>query len=85
MENIALQAVDIGLIAHMMGGFDKAAAHTAFDMPDDVRPLVAMALGRPGRLEDLPEDLQAREQRERLRHPLSETVFTGSWGESLFE
>ncbi len=84
MENIALQAVDLGLISHMMGGFDKEAAHAAFAMPSDVRPLVAMALGRPGRLEDLPDDLQAREQRERRRHPLSETVFTGAWGESLF-
>ncbi|NKE60927.1 nitroreductase [Lentzea sp. PSKA42] len=84
MENIALQAVDMGLIAHMMGGFDKTAAHKTFAMPDDVRPLVAMALGRPGRLEDLPEDLQTREQRERRRHPLSETVFTGTWGQSLF-
>jgi nitroreductase len=84
MENIALQAVDLGLIAHMMGGFDKTAAHESFDMPGDVRPLVVMALGRPGRVEDLPEDLQAREQRERRRHPLSETVFTGTWGQSLF-
>ncbi|MFD5829915.1 nitroreductase family protein [Lentzea sp. NPDC060358] len=84
MENIALQAVDLGLIAHMMGGFDPDAAHRAFAMPADARPLVAMALGHPGALEDLPEDLQAREQRERQRRPLSDTVFTGSWGESLF-
>jgi len=84
MENLVLQAVDLGLIAHMMGGFDPEAAHKAFGMPDDVRPLVAMAVGHPGRLEDLPEDLQAREQRERQRHPLSEIAFTGSWGQSLF-
>ncbi|HEX7308600.1 nitroreductase family protein [Lentzea sp.] len=84
MENIALQAVDLGLISHMMGGFDPDAVHAAFAMPADVRPLVAMALGHEGSLEDLPEDLQAREQRERERHPLSETVFTGSWGQSLF-
>jgi hypothetical protein len=43
-----------------------------------------MALGKQGDLEDLPEDLQVREQRERLRHPLTETVFTGTWGQSLF-
>lgn len=84
MENIALQAVDLGLITHMMGGFDREAAHTAFAMPDDVRPLVAMAIGRHGDLEDLPEDLQLREQRERVRLPLSETVFTDSWGTSQF-
>ncbi|GGM99027.1 nitroreductase [Lentzea pudingi] len=84
MENIALQAVDLGLIAHMMGGFDKEAAHKTFAMPDNARPLVAMALGRQGELSDLPEDLQAREQRERKRLPLSDTVFTGTWGESQF-
>lgn len=84
MENIALQAVDLGLVAHMMGGFDKEATHSTFAMPDDVRPLVVMALGHQGNLADLPEDLQAREQRERLRHPLSETVFTGTWGQSPF-
>ncbi|SEP78243.1 nitroreductase family protein [Lentzea albida] len=83
MENMALQATDLGLISHMMGGFDKEAARTAFAMPDDVRPLVAMALGRHGDLADLPEDLQAREQRERKRLPLTETVFTGTWGRSL--
>ena len=32
------------------------------------------------RIEDLPEDMQVRERRERVRHPLSETVFTGQWG-----
>ncbi|GLY47958.1 nitroreductase family protein [Lentzea sp. NBRC 102530] len=84
MENIALQAVDLGLITHMMGGFDKAAAASAFELPPDARPLVAMAVGRPGALSDLPEDLQAREQRERTRLPLSETVFTGVWGQSQF-
>ncbi|MDX8051507.1 nitroreductase family protein [Lentzea sp. BCCO 10_0798] len=84
MENMALQAVDLGLIAHMMGGFDKEAAHRTFAMPADVRPLVAMALGRHGDVSDLPEDLQAREQRERKRLPLSETVFTGTWGQSQF-
>ncbi|WP_394614447.1 nitroreductase family protein [Lentzea sp. JNUCC 0626] len=84
MENIALQAVDLGLIAHMMGGFDKAAVSSAFELPADARPLVAMAVGRQGALSDLPEDLQAREQRERTRLPLSETVFTGTWGQSQF-
>ncbi|SDH24900.1 Nitroreductase [Lentzea fradiae] len=84
MQNIALQAVDLGLITHMMAGFDPEAAHTAFAMPANVRPLVAMAIGTQGAPEDLPEDLQAREQRERTRHPLSETVFTGSWGQSQF-
>lgn len=84
MENMALEATDLGLIAHMMGGFDKQAAHTAFAMPGDVRPLVAMALGRQGDLSVLPDDLQAREQRERQRQPLSETVFTGTWGQSRF-
>ncbi|GLZ32460.1 nitroreductase [Lentzea sp. NBRC 105346] len=84
MENLVLQAVDSGLIAHQMGGFYKEHVHEAFSMPDDVRPVVVVAIGRPGRIEDLPKDLQEKERRERVRRPLSETVFTGSWGQPAF-
>lgn len=84
MENLVLQAVDLGLITHQMGGFYKEHVREAFEMPEDVRPIVVVAIGRPGRVEDLPKDLQERERRERVRRPLTETVFTGRWGQSAF-
>ena len=80
VENLVLQAVDLGLVTHQMGGFDKEAVRAAFGLPADVRPVVVVAVGAPGTAEDLPEDLRARERRPRERRPLSELVFTDQWG-----
>jgi nitroreductase len=84
VENLVLQAVDLGLVAHQMGGFDKAAVSTEFGLPDDVRPVVAIAVGVLGSADDLSEDLRAKELRPRTRKPLSELVFSGTWGQAAF-
>ncbi|GAA3891232.1 nitroreductase family protein [Saccharothrix violaceirubra] len=73
VENLALQAVDLGLVTHQMGGFDADALVAAFGLPPEVRPVVVVAVGRPG----------APEGRERVRLPLSGTVF-GEWGTPAF-
>ncbi|PRY46141.1 nitroreductase family protein [Umezawaea tangerina] len=80
VQNLVLQAVDLGLVTHQIGGFDKDAARAEFGMPDDVEPVVAIALGHLGDVADLPEELQARETRPRRRRPLTELVFGGTWG-----
>jgi hypothetical protein len=49
-------------------------------MPDDVRPIVVVAIGLLGSVEELPDGLREREQRPRKRKPLSELVFTDRWG-----
>ena len=79
-ENLVLQAVAEGLVAHQMAGFDRAAVAAGFGLPDSVRPLVAVAVGVLGPPELLPEDRRARETAPRVRLPLTETAFTGSWG-----
>jgi len=84
VQNLVLQAVDLGLVAHQIGGFDKDAVRTAFALPDDAEPVVAIAVGRLGDVADLPEELQARETRPRKRRPLTELVFSGTWGEPAF-
>lgn len=83
-ENLVLQAVSEGLIAHQMAGFDPDAARAAFDVPAEVQPFVAIAVGGHGSLDVLSEDLRAREVAPRVRKPLSETVFTDSWGNPAF-
>ncbi|MEV0677234.1 nitroreductase family protein [Actinosynnema sp. NPDC050436] len=80
VQNLALQAVDLGLVTHQMGGFDHEAAARAFALPEDVVPVVVVAIGKLGDVGILPEELQAREKRPRERKPLSETVFTSTWG-----
>jgi nitroreductase len=84
VQNLVLQAVDLGLVAHQIGGFDKDAVRAGFGLPDDAEPVVAIAVGYLGDVADLPDELQVRETRPRRRRPLTETVFSGTWGEAAF-
>ncbi|WP_309110251.1 nitroreductase family protein [Saccharothrix sp.] len=84
VANLSLQAVENGLVTHQMGGFSKDAVREAFGLPEDVVPVVVVAVGVLGDDSDLPEDLRAREHRVRKRKPLTETVFTGEWGSPLY-
>ena len=83
-ENLVLQAVAEGFVAHQMAGFDRDAARTAFAIPPEFEPLVAIAVGGWGSAAELPEKLQAKEQAPRSRIPLSELVFGNGWGSPLF-
>jgi len=83
-ENLALQAVAEGLVAHQMGGFNREGAALVFSLPLDVRPQVVIALGTLGAPELLDEDRRARETAPRRRLPLNEIAFTGEWGIPIF-
>ena len=83
-QNLVLQAVAEGLIGHQMAGFDKEAARTEFALPDDVRPVIAIAIGGLGDPDQLIERRRAREIAPRVRRPLRELAFTGEWGHPLF-
>jgi nitroreductase len=83
-ENLALQAVAEGLVAHQMGGFDREGAKLVFSLPGDVEPQVVIALGTLGSPELLDEDRRAKEVAPRRRKPLSEIAFTGEWGNPVF-
>jgi len=61
-ENLALQATMNGLVAHGMQGFDYERARTELNIPEGFRVEAMIAVGRPGRAEDLPEALRAREE-----------------------
>ncbi|WP_338601378.1 nitroreductase family protein [Saccharopolyspora sp. SCSIO 74807] len=79
-ENLVLQAVAEGLVAHQMAGFDREAARAEFAVPGDFEPMVAIAVGAPGNADELPDRLQQKEQAPRTRKPLAELVFTDGWG-----
>ncbi|QUG99642.1 nitroreductase family protein [Saccharopolyspora erythraea] len=83
-QNLVLQAVAEGLVAHQMAGFDRDAARAEFAIPGEFEPMVAIAVGGYGSPAELPERLQAKEAAPRARKPLSELVFTDTWGEALF-
>ncbi|MET8852597.1 nitroreductase family protein [Amycolatopsis sp. NPDC004625] len=80
-ENLVLQAVELGLIAHQMAGFSPDAVRAAFALPEDAVPKVAIAVGSVAAPEVLEEDWRIeRERAERVRLPLEEFAFTDEWG-----
>jgi nitroreductase len=77
--SLALQGTVSGLVVHAMGGFDREAARAAAGVPAGLEPQVMIAVGRPGRVEDLPEKLREREfPSDRL--PLEALAVEGRFG-----
>ena len=84
-QNLVLQAVAEGLVAHQMAGFDAAAAHAEFALPEYARPLVAIAVGVRTDAEVLGDERGIqREHAPRSRLDLAEFAFTGTWGAPAF-
>jgi nitroreductase len=77
-QNLALQASAMGLIAHGMEGFDYKKARQDLSVPDDYTVEAMVAIGQPGNKEDLPEELQKREEPSD-RKPSSEWTSEGAF------
>ena len=77
------QATDLGLVAHPMGGFDRAKAMETFQIPPDYEPTTAIALGWPGDWHQLEPALGERELAPRRRRALAELAFSGTWGQAI--
>ena len=76
--SMALQGWMKGLVVHGMSGFDYARAKESLKIPDEFRVEAMVAVGRPGRKEDLPEP-QRRREMPNTRKPLSEIVCEGEF------
>ncbi len=83
-ENLVLQAVAEGVVAHQMGGFDRERAKAVFALPSDVEPLTVIAVGTPASPDMLDDERRERELAPRRRVPLAEMAFTGEWGSPAF-
>jgi nitroreductase len=79
-ENLVLQAVAEGLVAHQMAGFDRDGVSGEFGLPESVRPLVAIAVGVLGSPELLEPEKRERESAPRRRIAAEDLTFTGTWG-----
>ena len=78
-ENLSIQATDMGLMVHQMGGFNAERARDAFIIPEQFTPMAMLAVGYQLELEKIPNDLLGREIAERHRNPLGEHFFDGKW------
>ena len=78
---LSVQATELNLFLHQMGGFNSAKAKEEFQIPDEYEAVSIIAVGYEGNPDALPENLRAREVGERKRKPLSELVFAANFGE----
>jgi len=78
MQNLLLQASDSNLIAHAMAGFDYDKTHKLLKLNDNWNVECMIAVGKPGKKEDLPEESQKMEMPSD-RKPLNELVFEGEF------
>lgn len=77
-ENFALEGTSRGLVVHGMEGFDYAKAKQITGLPDDYDVEAMLAVGKKGKIDVLPKDLQEKEVISQ-RKPLSEISFEGKF------
>ena len=79
-ENLCLQAVASGLMAHQMGGFEEDKVRSAFKVPKEFALMAMIAVGHQGEPEVLDDELKELELAARARTPLGVHFFEGDWG-----
>jgi len=71
---LSLQAAHVGLNVHQMAGFDADVLVKNLGVPDRYEPVIIMAVGYPGDVETLPQNLKDRELSPRERYVKQEFV-----------
>lgn len=78
---LSLQAAHLGLNVHQIAGFEGPAMIRNLAIPDIYEPVTVLAIGYPGDIETLPENLQIREAAPRERYVEEEFVMNRSFEE----
>lgn len=81
VAQMILQAEDLGFNAHPMAGFDADADRARFAIPDGMRPLVLVGIGKVADPSTVAAEIRERDERPRTRLPLDEVAFAERWGE----
>ena len=72
---LVLQATALDLITHQMEGFDLERVRRLFKIGEGFVPVSIMAVGYPGKPEDLSEQLQQREKAPRARKKIEDFIW----------
>lgn len=81
VAHLSVQAQHEGLMVHQMGGFDRDRLAADLQLPEHVRPLTVVALGRHDPTTQLPEPFASRERAARERLPLNDLLLRPATGE----
>ncbi len=82
-ENLCLQAQDLGLMAHQMGGFNADSARSTFAIPEQFTLMAMVAIGYAGDANQLSDDLKTRELAARKRKPVADLFFDSAWNKPI--
>ena len=74
LENMMIQGYAMGLTIHAMAGWDADKVTRGFRIPEPFKPVALVAAGYRGRVEDLPEAVQAKDRKVRTRKSIEEIV-----------
>jgi len=78
--SLCVQATELDLMVHQMGGFDADKAREVFNIPEQFTPMAMIAVGYQLPLDRIDGGLRDRETSPRARRPLGELFFAGEWG-----
>ncbi len=78
--NLVVQATAMDLVVHQMAGILPEVIRECFSLPSGYEPVTGLAIGYPGDLNTLPEEIRERERAPRSRKTLQEFVFAETWG-----
>ena len=73
--SLVLQAHSMGIYCHPMGGFERAKLKEVFQLPENLKPVVVIALGYLDEAGKLEEPYRTRELTPRSRKSLQELVW----------
>ncbi len=79
MENMLVQGYAMGLTIHAMAGWDYEKICKGFAIPATAKPVALMAAGHRGRVEDLAEEVRAKDMKLRTRKAISEFAYRDSY------
>ena len=75
-QNLVIQAMNLGISAHIIGGFDRNKLAKELNLPDTMECISIITLGYQGPLEILPEEIKKVEtEKKRIRKTLNEIIF----------
>ena len=81
VTNLLIQATNMDLFVHQMGGYDMEKARQVLGFPSRFEPASMMAIGYKGDPAQLPEDVVSRELQKRERKDLKEILIAGKWAQ----
>lgn len=72
VSNMNVQAMSMGIYTHMMGGIERDIIQETFSLPKGYTAIAGVALGFPGDVTQIPEDIAADEYKAQERKPVSD-------------